>query len=186
MISQYTENLQRAVDFRAKGSNYITVGCGDPKGWCGKGPGQGRAVAGYAWTYKGWFGYKYHYINLCRPFFSSVSLDARWHDVQAWMSNKDLTRLKDAKYFLTQGHMFLHEMMHLDLIGDPSIIDEAIDPEGEFVQAYGPKRVHLLAQRSLAKGGGATRASTNADSYAWMTSGKFLGFDMNSKVNGTD
>jgi len=103
------------------------------------------------------------------------------------MTAKDVKRLKDATNFHTQGQFFLHEMMHLDLIGDPPIIDEFIDPEGGgAAKAYGPKRVHMLAQRSLAKGGGATRASTNADSYAWMTSGKFLGFDMISTVEPAD
>jgi hypothetical protein len=34
--------------------------------------------------------------------------------------------------------------------------------------AYGPSLVHQLAKRSLSQGGGATRASTNADSYAML------------------
>jgi len=34
--------------------------------------------------------------------------------------------------------------------------------------------VHLLARRNLQKGGGATRASTNADSYAWLANRKYF------------
>jgi hypothetical protein len=49
--------------------------------------------------------------------------------------------------------------------------DEYIDPSEVGNQAYGPKRVHQLAARSLGQGGGATRASVNADSYAWLSSG---------------
>ena len=38
--------------------------------------------------------------------------------------------------------------------------------------AYGPSKVHLLAKRGLSEGGGATRASTNADSYAILANGE--------------
>jgi hypothetical protein len=53
-----------------------------------------------------------------------------------------------------------------------AVIDEYIDPDIMSYQAYGPKRVHQLAIRDLQQGGGATRASTNADSYAWLASCK--------------
>lgn len=40
--------------------------------------------------------------------------------------------------------------------------------------AYGPQYVYRLAQRPLNQGGGATRASTNADSYAWLTNSLYF------------
>jgi len=56
---------------------------------------------------------------------------------------------------------------------EPHIIDEYVNPipKGEKpgtrdFKAYGPAHVHNLARRNLKQGGGATRASTNADSYA--------------------
>lgn len=40
--------------------------------------------------------------------------------------------------------------------------------------AYGPQYVYRLAQRPLNQGGGATRASTNADSYARLTNSLYF------------
>jgi hypothetical protein len=51
--------------------------------------------------------------------------------------------------------------------------DEHVDPDGTEYWAYGPHRVHQLARRALDRGGGATRASTNADSYAWLANSKY-------------
>jgi hypothetical protein len=93
------------------------------------------------------------------------------------------------------GQVFLHEMMHLDVIGQPhskpelimrrsrlrsraltnvKVNDESVEPEAGQHFAYGPKRVHQLARLAKRDGGGATRASTNADSYAWLANSKFF------------
>ena len=74
--------------------------------------------------------------------------------------------------------MFLHEMMHTRIADgekEPHITDEYVDPipDGELPgagdkQAYGPELVHQLAQRNVVNGGGATRASSNADSYVLL------------------
>ncbi|KAF2428643.1 hypothetical protein EJ08DRAFT_322586 [Tothia fuscella] len=83
-------------------------------------------------------------------------------------------------------------MMHTRLVyGDqPEIIDEWVDPipKGQThglkdYKAYGADMVRLLAKREIKNGGGATRASTNADSYAilanalwwWDVTGYFPG-----------
>jgi hypothetical protein len=52
--------------------------------------------------------------------------------------------------------------------------DETVEPESKQHWAYGPKRVHQLARLAINQGGGATRASTNADSYAWLANSKFF------------
>jgi hypothetical protein len=52
--------------------------------------------------------------------------------------------------------------------------DETVEPDAKANWAYGPKRVHLLARRAINQGGGAERASTNADSYAWLASSKYF------------
>lgn len=52
------------------------------------------------------------------------------------------------------------------------VIDEKSDPTGIGPRAYGSRLVYKLAQRPLKDGGGATRASTNADSYAWLVNSK--------------
>ena len=109
--------------------------------------------------------------------------------MQDALKNNEIAKMQDARNFVTSGSMFLHEMMHTDLIGIPHskpsqpelqdyladcdlVNDEYIDPTGVGSQAYGPKRVHSLAARNLNQGGGASRASTNADSYSWLLSCK--------------
>lgn len=54
------------------------------------------------------------------------------------------------------------------------VIDERVQEDGTGKRAYGPQFVHMLAQRSLNQGGGATRASTNADSYAWLVNSLYF------------
>ncbi|OBU01701.1 hypothetical protein VE01_00417 [Pseudogymnoascus verrucosus] len=107
---------------------------------------------------------------MCPTFFSTSTLNRKFEEMQGEMAKGNVDIMRDARYFFTSGHMFLHEMMHTDLIGQPHIIDEYIDPDIMSYQAYGPKRVHQLAIRDLQQGGGATRASTNADGYAWLAS----------------
>lgn len=52
--------------------------------------------------------------------------------------------------------------------------DEHVDPNDSQNWAYGPSKVHLLARRKINQGGGATRASTNADSYAWLANSRYF------------
>jgi len=52
------------------------------------------------------------------------------------------------------------------------VIDERVQNDDMGPWAYGPSKVHLLAKRGLSEGGGATRASTNADSYAILANGE--------------
>lgn len=91
----------------------------------------------------------------------------------------DITRMaKDMTWLRSTGQSFLHEVMHTRIASgsvEPHIIDEYVAPipggenhDTNDLRAYGPKLVHLLATRSLNQGGGATRASTNADSYAML------------------
>lgn len=132
-------------------------------------------MGGYAWTLNGWTGY-YHYITLCPPFFTLDALEKKFSDLEREIASRDITKAQDMNWLHTSGSFFLHEMMHTRIADggiEPYIIDEYIAPvpEGEKpgsgdVKAYGPFRVHQLANRSLHAGGGATRASTNADSYA--------------------
>lgn len=49
-----------------------------------------------------------------------------------------------------------------------------MDPNAVDNWAYGPSKVHQLARRRLNQGGGASRASINADSYAWLTNSRYF------------
>jgi hypothetical protein len=56
------------------------------------------------------------------------------------------------------------------------VTDEYVDPGGVggAAKAYGPPLAYKLAQRSINQGGGAQRASTNADSYAWLANSAYF------------
>ena len=172
-------NLKRAWQFKTGATStaaYISISCQDTKSLCGKKI-DGKAVGGYAWTYSGWVSY-YHYITLCSTFFTLDSLATKINDVEQELANGGTRMVKDMTWLRSTGQFFLHEMMHTRAVdGDvePHIVDEYVAPisDGEKpgtndVKAYGQRLVHNLAKRNLNQGGGATRASTNADSYAML------------------
>ncbi|KAL9619882.1 MAG: hypothetical protein Q9160_005529 [Pyrenula sp. 1 TL-2023] len=181
-------NLKRAAEFKTdktSAKEYITISCKDTKDLCDKVI-DGKAVGGYAWTYSGYL-YYYYYITLCPTFFTLETLDTKINDVEQDLAKGDTKMAKDMEWLRTTGQFFLHEMMHTRIADggtEPHIIDEYVAPvpKDEVAgknepKAYGPHLVHSLAKRPLTRGGGATRASTNADSYAmwWDTTGYFPG-----------
>lgn len=172
-------NLKRAWQFKTTATStsaYITTSCKDTKNLCNLQIG-GKSVGGYAWTKNGWFAY-YHYITLCRPFFTLESLGDKLGEIQQDISSGSSKKASDMNWLKSTGQFLLHEIMHTRIADggvEPHIIDEYVAPipAGESpgtndVKAYGPKLVHSLARRNINQGGGATRASTNADSYAML------------------
>lgn len=148
-------------------STYITLSCKDTHNECNKVI-DGKAVGGYGWTDNGWFGY-YHYITLCPTFFTADSLDTKLSQVEEELNRGVTDKASNMDWLRSTGELLLHEMMHTRIADggiEPHIGDEWIDPNDISRPAYGAKFVHLLAKRQLKNGGGATRASTNADSYA--------------------
>ena len=176
--SRISGNLKRAWQFKTDKTSekeYITVSCKDTDNICGQKI-DGKAVGGYAWTYEGWL-YNYYYITLCPTFFTLDTLDKKLNDVEQELGRGNKRMATDMTWLRSTGQFFLHEMMHTKIAngGEPHIIDEYVIkiPDGEKpgtndVKAYGPRLVHNLAKRALDQGGGATRASTNADSYAML------------------
>jgi hypothetical protein len=170
-------NLKRAWQFKTPETSdkeYITVSCKDTKKQCNQMI-AGKGVGGYAWTYSGWV-YYYHYITLCPLFFSPDTLDTKIADVERDVASGSTKFATDMTWLQNTGQFFLHELMHTRIANGADelhITNEYVAPipEGEKpgtndIKAYGPRLVHNLAKRSLNQGGGATRASTNADSYA--------------------
>lgn len=91
---------------------------------------------------------------------------------------KNFDKASNMDWLKTSGQFFLHEMMHTRLATgadsvEPHIIDEYVSPDGGGPRAYGAKFVNMLAKRRLNQGGGATRSTTNADSYAMLTNSVF-------------
>ncbi|KAF2850713.1 hypothetical protein T440DRAFT_396568 [Plenodomus tracheiphilus IPT5] len=166
------DNLKRASGFSNKKTFDIILSCRDTKSYCSIQK-DGKSVGGYAWTYNGWFGY-YYYITMCAPFFQTDDLMGKIDLIEKEMAEGNPQKAQEAVWQKSTGQMFLHEMMHLDSVGTPHITDEHIDPNDAQNWAYGPNRVHLLARRALNQGGGASRASTNADSYAWLANSKYF------------
>ena len=172
-------NLKRASQFKTSATStkeYITVSCKDTKGFCGKKIG-GKGVGGYAWTYSGWTAY-YNYITLCPPFFLLDTLATQLENVEKDLASGSTKLASDMTWLTSTGQFFLHEIMHTRIADggvEPHITDEYVaptppdtKPDPSDVLAYGPRLVHQLAQRGLGQGGGATRASTNADSYVML------------------
>ncbi|OAL45486.1 hypothetical protein IQ07DRAFT_648187 [Pyrenochaeta sp. DS3sAY3a] len=168
-----SENLKRASGFLSKKSFDIILNCKDKKNYCPIRK-DGKAVGGYASSYKGYFGYWYYYITACDPFFKSDDLMYKIDQIEEELSEGITEKATLARWQKNTGQMFLHEMMHLDSVGTPTITDELVDPNGVQNWAYGPAKTHQLARRNINQGGGATRASTNADSYAWLANSRFF------------
>jgi hypothetical protein len=171
------------ADFRHNKKFDIIISCMDPNGYCSRSVND-KPVVAYAWTYRGWLG-DYHYIALCDIFFSLPDLEEKTEIIEDQLQRGDSKYAREAVWQKNMGQFFLHEMMHLHSVGDPHsklyplpilalvliellVIDEYVSDSGNGIRAYGPKYVHKLATLNLRSGGGATRASTNADTYAWL------------------
>lgn len=165
-------NLRRVEDHRLNKKFDIIVSCKDTKNRCGNRI-DGKSVGGYAWTYKGWTGH-YYYITLCPVYFGIDTFQNKTKEIQERIPAGDTRFGNEAEWQKHRGLFFLHEMMHLDSVGDPHITDEYVQEDKTGPRAYGPRLVYKLAQRPLNQGGGATRASTNADSYAWLVNSLYF------------
>jgi hypothetical protein len=139
------------------------------------------------------------------------SLEDKIEEIEKDLRDKNTNSATRAVWQKNTGQAFLHEMMHLNVVGQPhsesnfkpiicstetptkrsrslaqvkhltrtpltynTVNDETVEPGAKENWAYGPKRVHQLARFALNQGGGATRASTNADSYAWLANSKYF------------
>jgi hypothetical protein len=56
---------------------------------------------------------------MCPVFFTTATIDQKFTEMQEALRDNDIAKMQDARNFFTSGHMFLHEMMHTDLIGNP-------------------------------------------------------------------
>ncbi|PVH93640.1 hypothetical protein DM02DRAFT_695367 [Periconia macrospinosa] len=162
-----------AAEFETKKTFDIILSCKDTKNWC-QIKVDGQALGGYAWTYDGWFGYKYYYITMCEPFFRSDDLEYKITQIEEELAKGETEKASTAEWQRNTGQMFLHEMMHLNSTGQPHIEDVYVDPDASGKKAYGPALVHKLARRKLNQGGGASRASINGESYAWLTNSRYF------------
>lgn len=132
---------------------------------------EGKTVGGSAFsTTLG--GVTYHEITLSPAFFTTPALDTLVTDFKKDMISRGLSQTKrerDATWILTQDSIMLHELLHLYLGGnEPHITDERVGNLASDQYAYGAEMVYKLANNP--EEGGASRASTNADSYAVLAS----------------
>lgn len=77
-----------------------------------------KSVGGYASTYKGWTGW-YNYITLCPAWFQLDDLETKMLFVEDELQKGNPKYAQEAQWQKSQGQFFLHEMMHLDVIGNP-------------------------------------------------------------------
>lgn len=104
---------RRVAEYQHNGKYDIYMNCNDQKRLCGNIIG-GKPVGGYAWSYTGWFGYQYYYINLCPVFFRLDSLDQKLQEIQDRLKGGDESWARQADWQKNMGQFFLHEVMHLD------------------------------------------------------------------------
>jgi hypothetical protein len=116
--TQPSENFKRASEFSTKKEFDIILGCNDKKGTCGVKK-DGKSVGGYAFTYNGWFGYKYYYIVMCVPFWQSDDLMYKTDQIEEELAKGNIEKANQAVWQKSSGQTFLHEMMHLDSVGQP-------------------------------------------------------------------
>ncbi|KAF2749248.1 hypothetical protein M011DRAFT_475975 [Sporormia fimetaria CBS 119925] len=175
-----SENFKRAAGQQGSNAFDIWLSCKDtskPDPQTGKKTCDleinGKSVGGYAVT-GGIPGWRYYYITMCPngPFWTTLSFDAKILEIEKELAKGETDHAQRAVWHKNQGQTFLHEMMHLDAVGNPHINDELVNKdEGKRLWAYGPDKVYQLAKHSK---GGAERASVNADSYAWLANSEFF------------
>ncbi|KAI9830702.1 MAG: hypothetical protein M1826_004531 [Phylliscum demangeonii] len=134
------DNLGRAADFMTKGSDEIFLSCKDTKNYCNVQK-DGKSVGAYAWTVHGWF-WDEHHITLCPPFFDLDSLDQKIDELEKDLAAGNTKSSSDARYQKTMGQFFLHEMMHLDLIGKPPTPAPPIPAKPPYEVGPGKCRIH--------------------------------------------
>lgn len=71
------------------------------------------------WTEKGWFGYTFQHITLCPIYFGLDSLEEKFEMIGKALARGDTTYAEIADWQKNKGQYFLHEMMHLDAVGQP-------------------------------------------------------------------
>jgi hypothetical protein len=112
-----THNLLRVQDHRAKKKFDIIVSCKDTKNRCSDRI-DGKSVGGYAWTKTTWFG-SYQHITLCPVYFGLDSLEEKFEMIEKGLASGETKYAEQAEWQKNKGQFFLHEMMHLEAVGDP-------------------------------------------------------------------
>lgn len=143
---------------------------------------EGKQVGGYAWDID-WAFWTCGHVNMCDSYYTLTDISGKMEDLNRYVRDGNTHRLQDMRYYQTYGQFLTHEMMHLRSTynPEPSIIDAYLGGgTGQFdndVRAYGPKRVHQLAQGDASgskdQSGGGKVSTINADSYALLINSMF-------------
>ncbi|KAJ8610744.1 hypothetical protein MRB53_038386 [Persea americana] len=119
---------------------------------------------------------------MCKPYYTLTDITGKIDELNGYRKNKEIEKLQDMRYYQTYGQFLAHEMMHLRSTWnpEPEIVDKYLwGGTGEFqndVRAYGPKRVHQLAQGDASGSEtdhGGIVSTVNADSYALLINSIF-------------
>ncbi|KAL8897838.1 MAG: hypothetical protein Q9207_006999 [Kuettlingeria erythrocarpa] len=184
-----SNNYQRVGAFLGPNNLKIHVSC-KAQGHLRPGLGYDKAVGASAYSETSPDGVVRHHIILSDVFFRTSALGMLVKefrdDIRSRRQSPTMMaqRERNAEWVKTQAFIFLHEMMHLDIANgggvEKHITDESTKQGGRYLKAYGAKLVHTLANSPKERGGGATRASTNAESYAFLASA--IWFEQNTGV----
>ncbi|KAJ7154337.1 hypothetical protein C8R43DRAFT_440354 [Mycena crocata] len=148
------DNLARAAVYQPGWfdwltNSYVEIHCDDPMLECSCGP-----ETTVAYTVNDFPPNRYPMINLCPEFWNQRSLQ----DAMAFARVADVA---DLRKYTNQGGTFLHELMHIDYVGQPHVGDVSIKLGGVTRKAYGPLLTKFLARNTVG-----LDTATNADNYA--------------------
>ncbi|KAF1828326.1 hypothetical protein BDW02DRAFT_246703 [Decorospora gaudefroyi] len=121
------DNFGQVVKFLGNKEFDIYLSCSDPSKLCHIEK-DGKSIGGCAYEYKGWFG-TYYYIAMSAPYFTMQSLDDKIQEIERDLRNGDTKTATRSVWQKNTGQAFLHEMMHLNVVGQPHINDETVEPD---------------------------------------------------------
>lgn len=153
----------------------IIMSCGDPHRLCRDAKWSPlQRIGGYAWSEWNLAKDEYdRHINMCPQYYGQLDIPGRMQELNRYLREGYGERLRDMRYYETDGQYLIHEMMHLDSTWFPgrNITGQPLYGRGGLRAAYKPRLVYLLAHGD-ADGDtvnyGAKFATINADSYAML------------------
>ncbi|KAJ7139135.1 hypothetical protein C8R44DRAFT_763944 [Mycena epipterygia] len=153
------DNFARAAAYQPRWDDrfrnmYVNLTCNDPAALCADNP----TTSVYHLNPEP---KQYPVLNFCPLFFTQRSLD----EAMRYAADPERAVWDLTNYDQNQGLIFLHEIMHIDAVGQPPITDlNTTYPKGREIPAMGPKYCKYLGRQRL--GDSVEYASRNADSYA--------------------
>ena len=118
--TERSANLNRVADFNINKKFDIYFHCKDVRNSCSKGR-NGKGVGGYAYEYRNWggLGVMTYHIVLCDVYFTLDNLESKQELIEEQLAKGETKYASEAEWQKNTGQYLLHEMMHLNTVGQP-------------------------------------------------------------------